>query len=556
VIPFYYKINFWLAGKLEAKRGARSAAASAYRRAANWKNAPTDWQYKLGQVLFENKDWHGADAAFTKATSAHKSDKWFYQLGRTKEKRKDWRGAVEAYRACVQQNPKNAKAHYRLALNHQRLREWPNVVASLAEALRRKPRNRKWQKSFARACRKTKNHQAVLAAIRHVHASGKKPAESAAFQIGPISVLANFLETSAPTVSKHEALEILQTLEPLQTSLPERWWLVAYQRFFMMGLPHHAYLAKRIAANVAIAGAKTVAAATANEKLKTAQALIMLDRAEDARPYLDFDKTDWPRLQRARVRQLRAHVDLIVQKKIGASVSNWRVSGSDNMPDRERRFYDTIRGKSVAIVAPADTGLKLGNEIDTFDVIVRTNIHTAGMIAPHADRLGNRTTVSYYNAPFERELRSKILEALRAEPVSHVVLRKRISPEWLQQYDLITSLRFLSPAVHFYHGNRPLGLPRMLWDILRFSPSRIKVFNADFYAGANKYHAGYQIRDVSVLADMAYHDLPQNFALTKQMHEQGLFEADPVLTEVLGWPFEYYLSRVESALENVRDRKS
>ena len=74
------------------------------------------------------------------------------------------------------------------------------------------------------------------------------------------------------------------------------------------------------------------------------------------------------------------------------------------MSDEDRSYKEELRGKSVALVGPAETLFDQddGNEIDSFDVIVRlNNAHEMFPFSPSISRAAGRRTNVLYLCPSE-----------------------------------------------------------------------------------------------------------------------------------------------------------
>ena len=55
-----------------------------------------------------------------------------------------------------------------------------------------------------------------------------------------------------------------------------------------------------------------------------------------------------------------------------------------------------ISGKSVAVVGPAPSSELIGSEIDSYDIVVRTNYQGQNKLGDPKE-FGVRTDISYYN---------------------------------------------------------------------------------------------------------------------------------------------------------------
>ena len=87
----------------------------------------------------------------------------------------------------------------------------------------------------------------------------------------------------------------------------------------------------------------------------------------------------------------------------------------------------------------------------------------------------------------------------------------------------------------------------MLWDLLKFGPRRVKLFNVTFYAGG-MYSPGYRPRNKapSLTSLGIAHDPLQGFRFTRNLRRLGVIECDAVATEILEWTEERYLDRLQT----------
>ncbi|TLP75561.1 hypothetical protein [Nesterenkonia sphaerica] len=212
----------------------------------------------------------------------------------------------------------------------------------------------------------------------------------------------------------------------------------------------------------------------------------------------------------------------------------------------EEGMSEVVEGKRVAVVGPV-SGDGLGELIESYDVVVRTRHAAAGGDA----EAGRRTDIAYYAG---RDLLRDFLE-VSAAAESGVFQRAVTRPFFIEAPSLQEWPQWLRPA-RFEHGlyfrGAPMGLQRILYDLLQFQPAELAVFNADLYAGkafaASGYRTSYatfgpqnQTNDVVIMHDLAY-----EFRWTARMHQAGLITAHGTTAEVLSLSEEDYLRRLES----------
>lgn len=208
----------------------------------------------------------------------------------------------------------------------------------------------------------------------------------------------------------------------------------------------------------------------------------------------------------------------------------------------ETGFAEFIRGKSVAIVGPVDVGLDNGCEIESFDLVIRFNPRSAVVLA--SERFGQRTDIGYYSTINIATGESGYLKAMNSLLWVVVEDRKRADLEWLSKVfvPVREHIRGWSYDVPFLFGT-PNAVQRVLLDILRFQPSRVKIFNTNFYLTSN-FSGGYRDCQMNMFPGLAIHDPVSNFLFTRKCLHNWNVEADAVASEVLSLELDDYLDRL------------
>lgn len=222
----------------------------------------------------------------------------------------------------------------------------------------------------------------------------------------------------------------------------------------------------------------------------------------------------------------------------------------------EGDFESYIEGRSIAVVGPVDVGLDNGAEIDSFDRVVRFNYR--GIAGYDSVRFGCRTDISYYaNSPTLLDLSPDFLSSLAELDFAMFLKRAWRECSWLEQVkcrvrerpDHWTYLR--NPMLMGY----PTAIPRMLFDLLRFKPARVKVFCSNLYTGM-AYQAEYLKYSSlgrnggNVFPGFSMHDPISNYVLMQRLVRAGRIEVDSVLDEVINLTERDYLDRLRTAHAN------
>ncbi len=221
---------------------------------------------------------------------------------------------------------------------------------------------------------------------------------------------------------------------------------------------------------------------------------------------------------------------------------------------RKPRYYDPqyaeiINEKTVAIVGPVDTLQDNGEEIDQFDVVIRFNYK--GLDGFNTARFGSRADVSYYITADVKQIlkythNSTSIETLKYSlhsggAYNYVKERREFKGRCARR------LPVQKPQFNpFYHGSAN-AIQKTLLDILRYNPSRIKIFNANLWVDNNRVNKNYREKPNFSTAGFVYHDPVSNFCFTKGLFLASLIEADDELGKVLSLsPTEYVDKLIEA----------
>jgi hypothetical protein len=203
---------------------------------------------------------------------------------------------------------------------------------------------------------------------------------------------------------------------------------------------------------------------------------------------------------------------------------------------RDFAFREYLRAKTVAVVGPAAKLEEVGDEIDSFDVIVRPN-YQGGVDPSH----GSRTDVSYYNGYRLESRRDEIMAA--ASELPWLVAARGSDQALRSMFPMHMGIRSAEHTGPDFTCAVPLAIPIMLADLIRFSPARIKLFQVDFFRSAAAYRKGYHRRPIgsdAIAHSLRVHDPFSSFRFVQELHRAGLCEADDVAGEVLELSLEEY----------------
>lgn len=201
-------------------------------------------------------------------------------------------------------------------------------------------------------------------------------------------------------------------------------------------------------------------------------------------------------------------------------------------------FYRYINGKSVAVVGPSPVEQINGDDIDGFDIVIRTNFRL-GSNEPIRS-YGARTHVSYYN---HFRISSRFEEVKRASlSLVWIVVKgkqdlKKVKEEFTNA-DLRVRKSFLSHP-NFFYDSAPMAVQTVLGDLLKFSPSRIKLFSTSFYYSQENYNDSYKATSVSnatVSRSLRIHESFSCIAFVRNLYINNAIEVCQTTKEVLDLP--------------------
>lgn len=295
----------------------------------------------------------------------------------------------------------------------------------------------------------------------------------------------------------------------------------------------------------------TRSAGHTGHRQKVLAALAYLDRQDelvsriDPMPWKPQDELDRHRLEKLRV---DAHL-------LGGDIRpylNYATEQEQNLPlPGDEKMRALLEGKRVAVVGPADTGDRLGELIDSHDVVIRPR-YMPQLLAADTELLGSRTDIAYFSGrdiseffdEAERGVASGDLQLAIGRGLS-IGVYAGDAPDWLRFYRHDFGLCF--------HG-APLGIARILYDVLQFNPAQVSVFNADFYTGTNVFSSGYRTGKDAALGPYSIvnevllaHDLLFDFRLMNALVDTGRVKPEGVTAKVLGLNEDQYIQRLETS---------
>jgi hypothetical protein len=224
----------------------------------------------------------------------------------------------------------------------------------------------------------------------------------------------------------------------------------------------------------------------------------------------------------------------------------------DNNLSCSSEFDNLIKNKRVCFVCPSKIleNKDLGNFINNFDVVIRTN-----NFFPVDKKLqkdyGKKCEVLYVNVQFTREMSPFPIKKYKQHGIKFICSKTGNFNGYDKEYEKHVNLRNISNVVAEIHKeiNGPLQGSIIIKDILNHNPSELCILGMTFYDGnvldwENQYISGYipskildealKKREEGFFKNKPTHDLDSNKEYTLKLYNEGKLYFDDVTKEYLG----------------------
>ncbi len=242
-----------------------------------------------------------------------------------------------------------------------------------------------------------------------------------------------------------------------------------------------------------------------------------------------------------KLKKFDIHEELLVYNK--KKIHRYEPKSADNL------FSKKIQNRSVAIVGPSNSKVLRGQEIDNFDIVIRTNC--TKILNKPTKVFGKKTSVIYFNSHRVR------VDLRNIKKISNRV-------EWLvfkSQNDLKKtglkkkSLRVSKSPQNLMYLSYPMALQIIIFDILRFNPSKVKLFHFDLYSGSKAYNKNYKHFDLSkkdISNSIRAHDMIGCFNFTKQFYDLKLIDIDDRSCKILKSSLSSYVKKLDGLYGKIK----
>ena len=275
----------------------------------------------------------------------------------------------------------------------------------------------------------------------------------------------------------------------------------------------------------------------------------------DFKTAANFEQSARLRMEKSRASLLQPTLQALSSK--GRNL-NQRIEVSEDVQEL-CSFAEYIRDKSIAIVGPSVTDTDLSEEIDSYDIVIRTNFTGEGSLPPGA---GKKISASYY-AKISRlmETDPSLIASLELVLLNYQTTKgEKIDSKKIKELGLNTdSIALLLPTSGIFFASVPNAIPHLVHDAILAEPRVIKLFKTNLFINP-KYPSGYPNNKIASAVTnkelrprlfkqyrgFAYHDPLAQLRFLRQTWKAGLIAGDHEFCQVMNLSDEQYLKHLES----------
>ena len=218
-------------------------------------------------------------------------------------------------------------------------------------------------------------------------------------------------------------------------------------------------------------------------------------------------------------------------------------------------FDEFVYGKRIAIVGPAIPETPVANEINSFDIVIRTNFPIGNSLP--SEIYGRDPDISYNMInPLQPSQHIDLSSFSNSDTLKFTIFTNE---HIVKKYQKIAKNSKVIPRKNFdcagiFWSGFPMAVQRIVYDLLHFSPSRIKIFCVNFYSTKILVHNKYSGSNNPIRShkNSRCHDLLSNFIFCQSLFEKGLISGDKGVTDILSLNRIDYSELVNKIVGNVR----
>jgi hypothetical protein len=176
-------------------------------------------------------------------------------------------------------------------------------------------------------------------------------------------------------------------------------------------------------------------------------------------------------------------------------------------PVPKKNFLKLIQNNNIAVVGSGNSNFEVGFEIDNYDIVVRTNYTNKLKLNPIT--MGSKTDVTYFNsatAKFNME------EILKLDDNIWKVFKNKNDYNLDLKYKKIKNSKYIDHHLKYleFLGSSFNAIPNIVFDIIRYNPKKIKIFNSNFFYTGHDYNQSYFINNLNKNNYIFYKELKKH----------------------------------------------
>jgi hypothetical protein len=215
----------------------------------------------------------------------------------------------------------------------------------------------------------------------------------------------------------------------------------------------------------------------------------------------------------------------------------------------DRAFADFVRGKRVAIVGPAPTDESAAEEIDQFDLVIRTNYRGRDTMPP-AEEFGRKIDISYYNYTYTKQVLGDGDNSY-LDDLSFAVFKNEIDIRRYHGRPTTAKFRTMRQINDQILNGKSQMVQNIVYDLLHFEPREIKIFKSNFFMSDKRYFSTYASptnqsqKAASFWMNFATHDLVTQLNFTRTLLMNGQIICDCKANEILSMSNQEYMQTIQ-----------
>ena len=199
-------------------------------------------------------------------------------------------------------------------------------------------------------------------------------------------------------------------------------------------------------------------------------------------------------------------------------------------------FDEFVYGKTIAIVGPAIPETHVADEINNYDIVIRTNFPCGNNLP--SEIYGRDPDISYNWIDSTSASKPIDLASFsNSRALKFAVFNSEYIVKQCQKNTKGKSILYRTnfDCTGLFWSGSPMAIQRIVYDLLHFSPSRISIFCANFYSTKILVHDKYEGSSNPTFSHKVSrcHDLISNFIFCKSLFEDNFVFGDKKVIDIL-----------------------